>query len=183
MSEEAAGLKDAASSETRILELVLQIQVLRRQVEDLEAAQAEGQRAAETLRRGSADLERLFLLSLDMLCIAGVDGYFNRVNPAFERILGYSCDELLARPFLEFVHPEDRDKTLAELQSLSEGVPTVRFVNRYRTKEGAYRSLQWMAMPREQEGLIYASAHDITEQQRSEEWMRAILELAPTRWS
>jgi PAS domain S-box-containing protein len=129
--------------------------------------------------RNETDLERLFSLSLEMLCIAGVDGHFKRVNPAFERTLGYSPDEMISCPFIEFIHPDDREKTLAEVRKLSEGIPTVRFVNRYRRKDGECRWLQWMAMPQADEGLIYASASDITDQRRAEEWFRAALELAP----
>jgi PAS domain S-box-containing protein len=131
------------------------------------------------LRQNQSELERLFLLSLEMLCIAGTDGYFKRVNPAFERTLGYDAGDLLSRPFIEFVHADDREATLAEIRKLSQGIATVHFTNRYYRKDGVYRWLRWTAVPQQREGLVYASASDITDQKRAEDWFRALLELAP----
>lgn len=129
--------------------------------------------------QNEAELERLFSLSLEMLCIAGMDGYFKRLNPAFEQTLGYRLAELKSRPLLDFVHPDDQEATRAELRKLSEGVATTRFVNRYRRKDGEYRWLSWTAAPSVEEGLMYASASDVTDQRRSEQWLRAALEFAP----
>jgi PAS domain S-box-containing protein len=117
-------------------------------------------------------LERLFDLSLDLLCVAGVDGYFKQINPAFERVLGYSREELLSRSFLEFVHPEDQAGTLKEIKRLAEGLPVVDFQNRYLTKSGTYRWLAWRSAPLPERGLIYAVARDITESKRIETLMR-----------
>ncbi|MCR4415652.1 MAG: PAS domain S-box protein [Thermoguttaceae bacterium] len=116
------------------------------------------------------ELETLFALSLEMLCIAGVDGRFRRVNPAFERTLGYSADELCARPFVELVHPDDRDATLREIERLRSGRETVSFENRYRTRDGSYRWLSWTAKP--QGDRIYASAADVTQRKRAQETLR-----------
>lgn len=124
-------------------------------------------------------LEDLFNLALDMLCVAGTDGYFKQVNPAFQRVLGYSPDELLSRPLLDFVVPEDRQRTADELQKLSQGVPSVGFENRYRAKSGAIRWLAWAAMPEGEDGLIYATASDVTERKRAEQRFRLLLESAP----
>ncbi|MFO0902081.1 MAG: response regulator [Pirellulales bacterium] len=113
--------------------------------------------------------EQLFQLSLDLLCIAGTDGYFKRLNPAWERTLGYSAEELCAQPFVEFVHPDDRERTTAEARKLSEGGHTVHFVNRYRCKDGSYRWLSWTcpaAAPGE--STLYAVARDITQEKNSE---------------
>ena len=83
--------------------------------------------------------DRFFALSLDLLCIAGLDGYFKAVNPAFTQTVGYTREELLAVPFVEFVHPDDREATAAVLAELAAGQPTVFFQNRYRCKDGSYR--------------------------------------------
>jgi PAS domain S-box-containing protein len=104
------------------------------------------------------DLEHLFHFSVGMLCIAGIDGYFKRVNAAFERTLGYTAEELLSRPFVEFVHPDDRQRTIEEIDRLARGIETIRFENRYRAKDGSYHWLAWTGMPRPEEGRIYATA-------------------------
>lgn len=124
------------------------------------------------------DLDHLFNLSQQMLCIAGTDGHFKRLNPAFEKTLGYDRNELLARPFVHFVHPDDRKATLEELRKLSEGTPTVYFENRYRCKDGSYRWLAWTSAPEHNE-LLFASAVDVTEHKHTEEMFRTLLESAP----
>lgn len=110
---------------------------------------------------------RFFTLSLDFLCIAGTDGYFKRLNPAFS-VLGYSEEELLSRPFVDFVHEDDRAATIAEIERLSHREPVVSFENRYRCKDGSYRTLIWSAAP-DPSGFVYAAARDITDRKRVEE--------------
>ena len=114
------------------------------------------------------ELRRLFRLSLDLMCVAGLDGYFKKVNPAFERVLGYDRQELLSRQFIEFVHPDDQEATLEEVGSLAGGALTIDFENRYRTQSGEYRWLAWRSAPDVETGLIYAVARDITDQKRNQ---------------
>lgn len=104
------------------------------------------------------DFERFFNYAVDLFCIAGTDGYFKVVNPSFTRALGYSSEELLSRPFVELVHPHDRDATVAEIGHLADGTMTLAFSNRYRRKDGAWVRLNWTAFPEPTTGLIYASA-------------------------
>jgi len=134
------------------------------------------------LRRSS----RYFELSRDMICTAGLDGYFKQLNSAWTRALGWSESELLSRPFAEFVHPDDREITVQESSKLAIGGTTVAFVNRYETKSGDWRWLEWNAMSEPDLGLIYASARDVTERkvaedriQRSERLHTALLDSAP----
>jgi len=110
-----------------------------------------------------------FEVSLELLCIAGMDGYFRRLNPAWERTLGWSRAELMAQPWLELVHPDDREATEREGAKLAGGNVTLEFANRYRTKQGTYRWLRWTCTPVVEEGLIFGTAHDITEQRRARE--------------
>ncbi len=117
-------------------------------------------------------LQRLFSLSLDLLCIASTDGYFKEINPAFQQVLGYTREELLSRSFLEFIHPEDRVITLQALEQQRNGCPIVDFQNRYCARDGTYRWLAWRSAPPADDDLIYAIARDITEQKRLEELMQ-----------
>jgi len=120
-------------------------------------------------RRAQADLRarRFFELSHDMLCTANVDGYFVELNSAW-RCLGYSHEELRARPFIELVHPDERERTEAEAAALFEGVETVGFENRYLAKDGSWHWLRWSSTLASDERLIYARATDITELKRVE---------------
>jgi len=113
-----------------------------------------------------------FEISLDMLCIAGTDGYFKKINPAFRRILGYPDEEMLSRPFLDFVHPEDLESTLRQIQHLGVGLPAVMFENRYLAADGSIRWLQWNASSRGSDGLIFAVARDISSSKGTEEDLR-----------
>ncbi len=102
--------------------------------------------------------DRFFELSTDMLCVAGFDGYFKKLNPAWERNLGFTRAELLAKPFIEFVHPDDRPATIAEAGKLASGRDVIHFENRYICKDGSYKWLAWTATQSAPEKLIYASA-------------------------
>lgn len=108
-------------------------------------------------------LNQLFNTAPDVICIAGFDGFFKRINPAFCEMLEYSEEELLSKPFREFVHPDDRDSTVNEERQLSSGRRTLYFENRYISKSGKIVWLAWSATPVQEEALIYAVAKDITE--------------------
>ncbi len=118
------------------------------------------------------DYEKFFHLSLDLFCIAGIDGYFKKVNPSFERVLGYFENELLDTAFFNFVHPDDLEKTKQELVNLSRGIPTVSFENRYRCKDGSYKWLSWNSSPAVNRNLVFAVARDISDKKEYEEQIR-----------
>jgi PAS domain S-box-containing protein len=107
--------------------------------------------------------DRFFNLSLDLLIVANFDGYFVGVNPACERILGFTSAELMARPYLDFVHPDDREHTLAAAQGLSRGESLLSFEHRFGCKDGSYRWILWSAMPDVDRQLIYGSGHNFTD--------------------
>jgi PAS domain S-box-containing protein len=126
----------------------------------------------------SKEYDRFFELVPDLVCIAGADGYFRSVNRAWETTLGYSREELLGRPLLDFIHPEDREATMREVERQLDGESTVRFTNRYAAKSGEYRWLEWMATPAEGD-LLFAAARDVTERKDAEQKYRILYETAP----
>ncbi len=145
----------------------------------------ERQRLAAERLDAEQERDRFFNLSIDMLAIGSFDGYFTRLNPAFEQILGFTNAELMARPFIDFVHPDDRAHTIAGAQSLTQGDRVVNFENRYRCKDGSYRWISWSAMPYVQSNAWYAIGHDITDRQQidrdlreSQDRLRAGIEVA-----
>lgn len=127
-------------------------------------------------KQAEATRDRLFTLSLDMLCIAGFDGYFKQLNPAWKKTLGWTNEELMSKPYLEFVHPEDREPTIEAARDLSVGEVIITFENRYRCKDGSYRWLSWNSAPLVEEELIFAVARDMTESKQAEEVIRKLNE-------
>jgi PAS domain S-box-containing protein len=113
--------------------------------------------------KAEAELDRFFTLTHDLLCIAGFDGYFKRLNPAWERTLGFTTAELTGRPFVEFIHPDDRAPTQSQAARQAGGLEAMAFENRYLCKDGSYRWLQWNARPMQDEQLIFATARDVTD--------------------
>ena len=106
-----------------------------------------------------------------MLCVASTDGYFKYLNPEWEKVLGYSIEELLSRPLFDFIHPDDHEPTKAEIERQRKGNITLNFENRYRCKDDSYKVLEWRAAPAEGDRL-FAVAIDITERKRAEEALR-----------
>ena len=129
---------------------------------------------SHVLRRVQVEKERdrLFNLSLDMLCVLGLDGRFRRCNPAFERILGHVPDSLPGQSLIDFVHADDVGDTMAQMRQLADGEP-VKFENRCRCADGSYKWLVWSINPVREEQLVYAVAHDITGRKAAEEALRA----------
>ena len=120
------------------------------------------------------ELDSIFDLSLDLLCIISADGGFRRLNPAWESILGYSLDELEGKRFIDLVHPEDAAESRSVFD-LSARKDIIDFVNRYRRKDGCYRWFEWRFTPYPG-SLIYASARDITERKQAEKKLRHLSE-------
>jgi PAS domain S-box-containing protein len=115
---------------------------------------------ADELEQRMAQLKefrKFFDVSIDLMCIAGTDGFFKRTNPAFERVLGWSEEELLEHPFFALVHPDDIERTEREVARLAEGIPTISFENRFRCKDGSYTWLRWTSYP--DRGVLYSIAH------------------------
>lgn len=119
--------------------------------------------------------ERFFNNALDMLCFLDFDGFFKRLNPAWERALGFSRAELMSRPFIEFVHPDDRERTLRQNALVRGGAQAVAFENRYRCKDGSYRWFLWNATPDQDAYMIYSVARDITARKQIEEERDALV--------
>lgn len=137
-------------------------------------------------KRAEAERDRLFNLSVDMLAISGLDGFFKQLNPAWRRTLGWDDAELLRRPWIEFVHPDDVARTVEALERLNTGQPVIAFENRYRCKDGSYRWISWNSSPLAAEGMAFAVARDITAHKQaeaalreSEERLRLFIEHAP----
>jgi PAS domain S-box-containing protein len=128
-----------------------------------------------------ATYEGFFNLSVDMLCIAGYDGYFKRLNPAWTQTLGFTQAELMARPYLDFVHPDDRVATVAEAEKLAQGARVIHFRNRYECRDGTYRWLAWAAMPAGSGELIHAVARDVTQEVEADRALREANLAAATR--
>jgi PAS domain S-box-containing protein len=112
-------------------------------------------------RRAEQELVRFFDLSVDLFCIAGLNGYFQRTNENVPRRLGFTAEELKAQRFIELVHPDDRQRTLTEIARLSRGELTSEFLNRFRCADGRYLWLEWNARAVPEEGVIYAAGRDV----------------------
>ena len=145
---------------------------------------AEHQRVEAALQAKTDELDRYFTYSLDLLCIASTTGQFLRLNPEWEKVLGFPLAELVGRQFMELVHPEDCASTLAAITQLAEQTEVLRFVNRYQCKDGSYRWIEWNSRPAGHQ--IYAVARDITERKQveadlkvSEHRTRSIVESLP----
>jgi len=121
----------------------------------------------EALVEKTEELDQYFSASLDLFCIADTDGFFRRLNPEWEKALGYPLAELEGHRFLEFVHPDDMQATLSAIADLANQKKVILFTNRYRHKDGSYRWMEWKSFPKGKR--IFAAARDITERKKTEE--------------
>lgn len=140
--------------------------------EALKASEAQLHATVAELSRTENELQRFFTLIPDPLCISSSDGYFLKINPAWQTVLGYSETELRSKPFLDFVHPDDRAATLSAVAHQAAGHAVRCFVNRYRCHDGAYKWLEWQAIPELETSRLFASARDITERKQAEEQLQ-----------
>ena len=135
---------------------------LQQRIKELETSEFKSKKRKELL-------DKLFNLSLDMLCVAEINGHFKVINDAFEKTLGYSKEELCAHPYIYFIHPDDQTSTICKGDQLSHGKPVVYFENRFRCKNGSFKWLSWTSMPIPEENRTYAVARDITNHKQAEE--------------
>jgi len=171
-----------ASQKARLEESMAELQLAKRELQEQlalrERAEADLLAAKQAAEEASKGLGPFFQVALDMLCIAGMDGYFKRINPAFCTTLGYSEAELLGKPFIDFVHPEDHVKTLAAVEDLGAGKSLVNFINRYRHHDGRYLWIEWTAAPNAGGSAIYAAARNVTSRIQIEEELKQAREAA-----
>jgi PAS domain S-box-containing protein len=131
-------------------------------------------RIEEELLNAKDELETYFDSSLDLLCIANTQGYFVRLNPEWQKVLGYSIAELEGKRFLDLVHPDDIEATLSAVSTLDSQKEILNFENRYLCRDGSYRWIEWRSKP--QGSLIYAAARDVTERKKIEIELKSQLE-------
>lgn len=122
--------------------------------------------------------EKIFNHVLDMICIAGFDGYFKELNPSWERELGWSKEELLSKPWIEFVHSEDRQATLNVKSQIIGGEEIYQFENRYMCKDGSYKWLSWNSYPYKEESIMFGVARDVTLRKNDENIQQILYEIA-----
>ncbi|MCC5914399.1 MAG: PAS domain S-box protein [Balneolaceae bacterium] len=132
------------------------------------------------IRRKSAEeeLSRIFSFAPDIICVAGMDGYFKKVNPAMSKLLGYSEEELLTKPIESFTHPEDRERTSGEIEALNQKKGSPSFENRYITKDGRTVWLSWVTKSFYEDGLIYSVARNVTDEKVLEQLLTQTNRLA-----
>jgi PAS domain S-box-containing protein len=131
-------------------------------------------------RDATHGVDAFFEMSLDLLCVAGFDGYIKRVNPSWSKTLGWTPGEVMSRPSVELVHPEDRQGVLAARGRLVEGTPLRKLTNRYLCKDGTYRWFEWRSVADVDRGLVYAAARDVTEEKAAERVLRDLTQSLTT---
>lgn len=158
------------STNTPILNAAGDVEYIVRKVEDVTDLVLQ-QNASKSIEE---ERDLFFEYSIDLIAIVGNDGYFKRLNPAFERKMGYTPSELCAKPITEFLHPDDVEKTKSGLEKLSAGTPTKASINRYRCKDGSYKTFSWNTAPIG--ANFYTVGRDITQEVKNEEKIRHLNE-------
>ncbi len=129
--------------------------------------------AEQSLKKAEAELKHTIEVVPGIIAKANAHtGYFTECNPALSTILGFSSKEFLVRPFIEFIHPDDRQSTIDEVEKQLKGIPVARFENRYICKDGSYKWLEWRATAADKKGIVYAAAIDVTVRKQAEEALR-----------
>ena len=113
-------------------------------------------------------LHKFFQMNLDLMCIAGTDGFFKKINSAFVKVLGFDEEYILKTPFFNFIHPEDLESTIKEIEGLAQGKNTIDFINRYKCADGSYKWFKWKSSVDTETGELFAIAQDITAQKKAE---------------
>jgi len=134
----------------------------------LEAANRELEREISDRKRVEKERDNFFNLSPELLCITNFDGYFKYVNPAWENTTGFTTEELLAKPYLEFIHPEDREAMTADAQKVASGIGTTYFESRLLCRDGSYKWFVWSASASIEDKLIYINGRDISDRKQTE---------------
>lgn len=124
------------------------------------------------MRRAREEQRKIFEQTVGLLAIANFDGYFTRINPTWTTVLGYSQREMLSRPFMDFVHPDDIESTKAAMATLTDDKPLIGFTNRYRCADGSYRWIEWSSVADVADGICYAMATDQTNRIKAEQALR-----------
>ena len=135
-------------------------------------------RAFQVVQAAREDVDRIFNNSLDLIGSANFEGRFIRLNPAWERTLGWTLDDLLQHPFIEFVHPDDVDVTNSEAAKIAQGADTIAFTNRYRCKDGSYRRIAWNSAADVEHGMIHFIARDVTDQHAQQEYNATMAQIS-----
>lgn len=161
-------LRDKDGKITGVMVFSQDITDRKRAEDSLLAAHADLETKVEERTRELAEANIFFTLSNELFCVAGFDGYFKQVNPEWTKVLGYSQEELLSRPYLELIHPEDREATASQAEFLTNGKNIHFFENRYIAKDGSIKWLMWSASSDIDTNLIYGVAHDITLRRQTE---------------
>jgi PAS domain S-box-containing protein len=129
-------------------------------------------------RQAMREVERYFTLAPEMVVLAGFDGYWKRVNPTVEVLLGYTEREARGRPFMELVHPDDRERSEEVAQRVLEGATVRAFENRMLCKDGSHKWIEWTVTPLPEERVMYGVGRDVTERRRSESEQASLQRIA-----